>query len=252
MKRGGPFSIFRGLAIGLTLSFVNLCGAFLTVSAIGGLGEWTKPQFVGMFGLIEVATGAAFVICPNIWRLPVAEAKLGTRGQDVKFAASTILIPHWVGGVKSIAGIACVAFAAFSEGVSFATPALALLVVYVAAASVGLSMLFARAGVMRPDLDVVGIVLKRPGHSDHALPEISLGSSIVQLLLNVCSFPSVKLFSPGVLYRPEFGPSSGALAWGAILSAVILAAGFLAWWGRLGLRAPRAQQRDAEQFAEGG
>ncbi|MCC7364628.1 MAG: hypothetical protein IT303_09665 [Dehalococcoidia bacterium] len=241
--------IFRGLAVGLTLSFVNLLGAFLTIVALGGLGEWTGTQFVGMFGAIEIATGAAFIIGPNIWRLPVAEAKLSDTPHDVAFAASTILIPHWGGGVKCIAGAAFVAYAAVVEGVGPATLLLPLVVVLVCAASVGISMLFARAGVARPDIDVLEIVVKRPGHRDAALPGLSIGASFVQLLLNVATFPTVKLLPPDVIYRPEIGPSFALLGWMTVTGGGLLALGFAAWWGRVAWRAPRPQQREAEEFA---
>ena len=243
--------IFRGLALGLTLSLVNLLGAFLTVVALGGLGEWTRAQFVGLFGTIEVATGAAFIIGPNIWRLPVAEAKLGPGPRDVKFAASTVLIPHWGGGVKCIAGVAFVVYALAAEGAGPATVLLPVVVVLISAASVGVSMAFARLGVARPDVDVYEIVVKRPGHKALNLPGVSLGASFVHLLLNIGAFPAVKLLPPQTLYQPEMGPSAALLGWLAVVALGLLGIGFASWWGRVAWRAPRRQQREAEEFATG-
>jgi len=114
------FRALRGLALGLTLSVLNLFGAFLTLLALGGLGDWTGTQFIGLFGLLEVATGAAFVIGPNVWRLPVAAAELEP-GTTTRFAASTVLIPHWAGGVKSLAGAGLATWAAAREGITPAT-----------------------------------------------------------------------------------------------------------------------------------
>lgn len=245
-----PLGPLRGLVLGLTLSVVNLVGAFLTVLALGGLGEWTRTQFVGLFGLVEVATGAAFVIGPNIWHLPVAEAK--TPRVDVRFAASTILIPHWAGGVKAIAGGVFVALAIAREGAGVATLLAPAVVVCICAIAVGLSMVFARIGAAWPAFDVYEIVVRRPGRPDYALPGVSLGASFVQLLLNICTFPSVKLLPRSALYRPEFGPSPEALAWLALVAAVSLGGGFAAWWGRVTWHAPHAQQREAEEFARTG
>ena len=249
LKQARLPGIFRGLALGLSLSVVNLAGAFLTVLALGGLGEWTRAQFIGLFGSIEIATGAAFVIGPNIWRLPVVEAKLGPGPRDVRFAASTVFIPHWGGGVKSVAGFAFVLYAAVAEGVGPVTLLLPAVVVLVAAASVGLSMAFARLGVARPDLDVYEIVIRRPGHEDANLPGVSLGASFVQLLLNIGAFPAVKLLPPGVLYQPDTGPSAAFLGWLAVVALALLGIGFASWWGRVAWQAPRPQQREAEEFA---
>jgi hypothetical protein len=45
---------------------VNLVGLILTITALGGLGSWTRWQFVGAFGVIETASGLANVITPNL------------------------------------------------------------------------------------------------------------------------------------------------------------------------------------------
>lgn len=251
-ERRIPLGALRGLALGLTLSVVNLAGVFLTLVALGGLGEWSGTQFVGLFGLIEIATGAAFIIGPNIWHLPVSEARLERKPVEVQFAASTIFIPHWAGGVKGIAGLAFVAYAAGREGIGVATLGVPLIIVAVCAGAVGVSMVFARLGVARPDIDVYEIVIRRPGHRDYALPGISLGAAVVQLALNIGTVPAVKLLPPSAFYQPEFGPSPETLFWALVGGAALLALGAAAWWGRLTWRAPAPQQQEAEEFARAG
>ena len=70
----GPAGRF-GLALVFLLSFVNLVGVIVTATALGGVEPWSRWQFVGMYGVLEVASGLANVISPNIWRLPVAELR---------------------------------------------------------------------------------------------------------------------------------------------------------------------------------
>lgn len=236
---------FRGLALGLTLSVLNLCGAFLTLLALGGLGEWTGRQFVGLFGLLEVATGAAFIIGPNVWRLPVSAAELQP-GTIPRFAASTILVPHWAGGVKSLAGAALAAWAAAHEGVSPATAGVVPVILFTCAVSVALSMLFARAGCARPDIDVFQVTVRRPGHPPLEFPGMSWGASFVQALLNILTFPSVKLLPPSVLYQPEMAPSPKLLAWYGGFAVVLTVAAFAAWCGRLAWASP-VRRKDGER-----
>ncbi|MBI2760777.1 MAG: hypothetical protein HYX51_05060 [Chloroflexi bacterium] len=233
---------------GFVLSFVNLLGAFLTIAALGGLGAWTEWQFIGLFGAVEVATGIAFIIGPNIWHLPVAQGNTTCR-TDVQLAASTILLPHWAASAKAAAGFALAVAAAWHEGAGVATLGLPVFIVAICSAVIGLSLVVARAGVARPDLDVLNIVVKRPGRKDHELPGISLGASVVQLLANVGSFPAVKLFAPSMFYQPEIGPSPRVLALSAAIGALLTLAGYAAWRGRMSWRAPREQQREAERVA---
>ncbi len=245
------FGVLRGLGLGLTLSILNLAGAFLTLLALGGLGEWSNSQFIGLFGLLEVATGAAFVVGPNVWRLPVAAAELEP-GTKVRFAASTILIPHWAGGMKSIAGIALVAWAVANEGVSFGTAGIVLIVIDVCAVSIAVSMLFARLGCARPGIDVFQISINRPGHKPIQLPGMSIGAAFVQALLNIMTFPAVKLLSPSSLYSPELSPSPKLLVVFGLVALLLTAGAFAVWSNRLAWRAPRRQQREAEEaFSEG-
>ena len=239
---------FRGLLLGFALSFVNLAGAFLAILAIGGLGEWTGRQFIGFFGMLELATGIAFIFGPNIWRLPVAEANTGDRTR-VRFAASTILIPHWGAGAKSLAGLAMLAYAAADAGIGPATAGLPVLVLLVVLGVLALSAAAARFGVARPDLDVIQMVIRRPNHEDQELPGISITGMIIQLVINIGAFPAVKILSPSVFYRPEIGPSPELLAVELAITAVAMLVAWLIWRDRLAWRAPREQQREAEQLA---
>lgn len=242
--RPGP--ALRGLVLGLSLSVANLAGATLTVLVLGGLGEWTGRQFVGLFGLIEIGTGAAFVVCPNIWRLPAAQAELAP-GTAVRFAASTVLIPHWAGGVKTLAGGAMVAWVLAHEGAAFASAGLLLVAAATCLTAIGVSMLAARSGVAWPAFDVFQVVVRRPGRGERVLPAQSLGASVVQFLLNIGAFPAVKLVPPSVLYRPEMAPSPSLLAWALGVAALTVLLGAAAWWGRLSWRAPAPQQKEAEE-----
>jgi len=235
----------RGLVLGFMLSFVNLLGAFLALLALGGLGRWTGWQFIGFFGMLEVATGLAFVFGPNVWRLPVAEANTSER-TAIRFAASTILIPHWAAGAKCIAGVAMLIFAATRAGIGPATVALAPLVMLIAAAVLALSAAVARLGVARPDLDVLQLVLKRPGRTDMELPGISIGALLIQLLINIGAFPAVKVLPPTILYQPEIGPSLALLVTSSVAAFISVLIALLAWRGRLCWRAPIGQQREAE------
>jgi hypothetical protein len=238
----------RGLILGFALSFVNLAGAFLAVIALGGLGAWTGWQFIGFFGMFEAASGTAFVFGPNVWRLPVAEANTSNR-TAIRFAASTVFLPHWAAGAKCIAGLAMMAYAAVRAGVGPATLGLPLLILLIAGAVLALSAAVARLGVARPDLDVFHVVVERPGKKPARLPGVSLGGLMIQLLINLGAFPAVKLLSPDVFYRPEIGPSPTMLYVTMVLALLLSIAALLAWKGRACWRAPREQQREAEQAA---
>jgi len=242
----GPFAILRGLALGLSLSLLNLLGVTLTLVALGGFGEWTGTQFVGLFGIIEIATGAAFIIGPNVWHLPVAASRLPRGSREVRFAASTVFIPHWAAGVKCIAGAVLCTWVFFAEGAAFASIGLVVVAAGLCASSVALSMVFARMGSARPDIDVFEVVIKRPERSDIALPGMSLGASFVQTLLNVVTFPAVQLLTPGALFQPEFAPSRRLLVWVTGVSVLFSLLAVAAWWGRITWRAPKRQQAEAE------
>jgi hypothetical protein len=235
----------RGLLLGFILSCVNLLGAFLALLALGGLGAWSGWQFIGFFGLLEVATGIAFVFGPNVWRLPVAEANTNDR-TAIRFAASTIFIPHWAAGAKCGAGLAMLLVATVRAGVGPATVALPVLAGLIAVGVLALSAAVARLGVARPDLDVLHLVIKRPGRPDLALPGISIGALLIQLLINVGAFPAVKLLPPAVFYRPEIGPSPALLVASIIGAIMLLVVAAVVWHGRLCWRASHEQQREAE------
>jgi hypothetical protein len=239
---------FRGLVLGLSLSVMNLLGVFLTLLVLGGLGEWTPMQFVGVFGLFEIATAVAFVFAPNIWRLPVMEAETSDRTK-IRLAASVTFIPHWAGAAKAIAGFAMVGVAAWSEGLAPASLGLIPLAAGTAVLVLGISAAVARWGVARPDLDVVTFVLRRPKHEERVLPGISISSSLVQIVLGAIDLPIVTLLPPSALYQPELAPSVQLLVGTLIGAAASVVTALLAWRGRITRRAPQAQQRNAEQGA---
>ncbi len=236
----------RGLVLGLSISVMNLAGVALTIVVIGGLGDWTPTQFVGAFGIFEIATAIAFMFCPNIWRLPVIEAETSDR-TEIKLAWSVVFIPHWAAAAKAIPGVGMVAFAAQKEGIGAATFGILPLVLATAVFVVGVSVAFARWGVHRPDLDVIQVVVRRAARSDIELPGISVSASVVQIVLGAITLPVVKVASPSTLFRPEVGPSNSALGTLVCLSVGSVVISLWAWRGRLAFRAPREQQRKAEE-----
>ena len=229
------------------LSFLNLIGVILTATALGGLAPWSPWQFIGLYGVIETASGLANVISPNVWRLPVAELQT-TERTDVKLAASALLLPHWGGLARCGAGLVCLALAAWQEGLGAASLGLAPFVLAFAWSVVAISAALARAGVARPDLDVVQLVV-RWGRREKELPPISISASIFQFLLGITTIPAVKLLSPSALYQPEVGPSIDALLFSLAVSAPLGLLVYVLWFGRIELEAPPEQQREAEQNA---
>jgi hypothetical protein len=236
---------FRGLALVFALTFVNLFGVTVTLAAFGGPEPWTAWQFVGAFGAIEAASGLANVITPNIWRLPGAE--LRTRS-DVKLAGTAMLLPHWGGLARAAAGLVCLTLAAWHEGLGPTSSWLAVLVLLLAWLVVGISAVLARAGVARPDLDVVQFVM-RWGGREQETPPISIGASVFQFLLGVATIPAVKLLPPSVLYRPELAPSPVMLLATFAASVFVLGLVYVLWRGRIDWSAPAEQQREAEKHA---
>src|SRR5512132_506546 len=85
---------FRGLALVFLLTFVNLVGVIVTAAALGGLAPWSRWQFVGMFGVIEVASGLAYVISANTWLLPIAVLQASERFV-VLVVGSVLFLPFW-------------------------------------------------------------------------------------------------------------------------------------------------------------
>jgi hypothetical protein len=241
----GSGRAFRGLAIVFVLSFVNLVGVIVTATALGGIEPWSRWQFIGLYGMVEVASGLANVISPNIWRLPVAELQTSTR-TEVRLAASALLLPHWGGLARCAAGLVFLGLAAWQEGVGPATAGLVLLLPALAWSILAISAVLARGGVDRPDLDVVQFIV-RWGRREKELAPISLGASFLQLLLAIVTIPAVKLLPPTVLYQPELGPSTNALLLAFAVSGALLGLVYWLWSGRIELRAPAEQQREAEE-----
>jgi hypothetical protein len=246
-KATGASRAFRGLVIVFLLSFFNLIGLIVTAIALGGLAPWSRWQFIGVFGLLEAASGLANVISPNIWRLPVAE--LATSGRtEVKLAASALLLPHWGGLARFAAGLVCLGASAWQDGLGPASAGLVPFVAAIAWSVLAISAILARAGVARPDLDVFQLVT-RWGGREKEFPPVSISAVVFQFVLSIVTLPAVKLLPPSVLYQPELGPSQEALLVTFALSAVLLALVCLLWAGRIEWHAPREQQREAEEHA---
>jgi hypothetical protein len=226
------------------LSFLNLTGVLLTATLLGGIEPWSSWQFVGMFGVVEAASGLANVVSPNVWRLPIAELQTSRR-TDVKLAASALLIPHWGGLARAAAGAACMAIAAWHEGVA---PSSALLVPFGLALAwfvLAISAVVARLGVAYPELDVLQFVV-RWGLQEKELVPISIGASLLQFLLSVVTLPIAKLLPPSVLYQPAIAPSSAALLVAVAAAGLSSAVAYLVWFDRIAFDAPKEQQREAE------
>jgi hypothetical protein len=229
------------------LTFVNLLGVAVTAAALGGLEPWSRWQFIGLFGAIEVASGSANVISPNIWRLPVAELRT-SRGTDVKLALSALALPHWGGLARAAAGLVCLGLAAWQEGLGPASAALVPFLFGIGFSILGLSAVLARVGVARPDLDVVQFVVRWGGREREA-PPVSVGASVLQFALAIATIPVVKALPPSVLYQPELAPSANAVAVVLAVSIVLLVLVYVLWHGRIDLAAAAEQQREAEKHA---
>jgi hypothetical protein len=245
-EAGGSERAFRGLALVFLLSFLNLVGVILTATALGGVEPWSRWQFIGLFGVIEAASGLANVLSPNVWRLPIAELQTGAT--EVKLAASTIMIPHWGALARTVAGLVLVALAASRVGLSLASLALVPFVLALAWSMLAFSAVVARAGVRRAELDVFQLVVLWRGRQRELAP-VSIGASVVQFVLSIVTIPIAKLFPPSVLYQPELAPSVAAMTFALSLAGVLLLLVWLAWSGRIERRAPRRQQREAERHA---
>jgi len=243
----GASRAFRGLVLVFLLSFFNLVGLIVTATALGGLAPWSRWQFIGVFGVLEVASGLANVISPNIWRLPVAELTTSER-TDVKLAGSALLLPHWGGLARCAAGLVCLGGAAWEDGLGPASAGLVPFVAALAWSILAVSAVLARAGVARPDIDVFQLVVRWGGREKELRP-VSIGAAALQFVLTIVTLPAVKLLPPSVLYQPELGPSLGALLLALGLSAVLLALVYVLWSGRIDWSAPREQQREAEEHA---
>jgi hypothetical protein len=238
---------FRGLILVFFLSFLNLAGVILTVAAFGGLAPWTGAQFVGAFGVVEVASGLANVLTPNLWHLPVAQFETSDR-THVKLAWSALALPHWGGLARCAAGLVCLGIAAYAEGLAPVSILLVPLVLALAWSILAISAVLARLGVARPDLDVFQLLV-RWGRREQESRPISIGAAAFQFVLSVATIPIVKLLPPSVLYQPELGSSGGALLGALALASVLVPLVYLSWAGRIDRQAPREQQREAEEHA---
>jgi hypothetical protein len=238
---------FRGLFLGLSLSVLNLAGMFLTFLVLGGLGSWSTTQFIGVFGVFEVATGLAFIYCPNLWRLPVIEVE--AKRTDVHLTASTLFIPHWAAGAKALAGAAMVGYAGARDGVDVATMGIVPFAFAIAVLTLAISAVAAAWGTRNPSGDVLYFKIDRPGKPGIALPGLSLSAAALQILLGAFTLPTIKLLSPGAFFSPEIGPSLAALVTSFAAAAAAVLISLLAWRGRLAWRARPEQQRLAEQPA---
>ena len=81
------------------------------------------------------------------------------------------------------------------------------------------------------------------------LPPISLTASL-QFGFSIMVIPAVKVLSPGFLYDDLMRASGLGLLVLLIVTVLCVAAAFLVWTGRLGARAPREQQIEAERNAQ--
>jgi hypothetical protein len=231
--------VTRGVLILLT-SFLNLLGAFAVLASLGGLAQWSAWQIVGMFGLIEAATGLAFLLAPNIWRLPIAEVRTGG-ATSVRLAPELLLVPQPAALPKAFAGALLIAGAAWTEGVGWRTlgviPALSLVI--------------ARLGVARPDVDVVSLIVRRIAHADREIGPFTLSGVAVQLGTQVGVIPIVKLASPSILFRPELVPSLPLVVALMAVTCVLGLCAYAAWHDRIDLHAPAEQRLEAERDLSG-
>ena len=247
MARSSGDRAFGGLALVFALSFLNLVGVVITATLLGGVAPWTRWQFVGLFGVLEVAAGLANVISPNLWRLPIAE--LNTSGRThVRLAGSTALLPHWGGLARAAAGLVLVVIVGMYEGVDRSSVGLAPFVAACVVCYVAASAAVARAGVERPDIDVVQFVVRWGGRTKELAP-ISIGASALQFLLSIATIPIAKLFAPSILYQPELAPSAQALLVVAAAALLLSGLAYVVWAGRLAATAPGEQQREADDRA---
>jgi hypothetical protein len=234
---------FRGLALTFALSFVNFVGLALTARSLGGVHGWTAWQFAGLFGMIEAASGLASVVLPNVWKLPIVEARTSRR-TAVLLAASSLFLPRWGGLARTGLGVLLLAAAALDQGTAAGTPLLIPVLLAWAVIATGLSLVVARAGVARPDLDVLTVRIDWRDQ-ERTLEPLSLGASLLQFVLGVLSLPMAAILSPGVLFRPGLEPSAGLVLGSLLVMIVVLAAVCAAWSGPMALQAPRLERQRA-------
>jgi hypothetical protein len=246
-ERSQQSRAFRGLALVFVLVFINLFGIMLTLATIGGLEPWTTWQFLGLFGVVETAAGISNIFAPNIWHLPVAELNTSRRTR-IHLAASAMLLPHWGGAARAVAGATLLLISGFHEGWEPESVLLIVLEVLLCVIFLGISAAAARPGVAHPDTDTMQFIL-RWRKKDRELEPISISASVQQFILGILTLPAVKVLEPGALFGPELRPSAELLGVSLVLAVLSIAATVLLWTGRLRWQAPREQQREAEQNA---
>jgi hypothetical protein len=237
---------FRGLFLVFALTFLNLAGMALTAIGLNALGEWTVWQFVGLFGVVEAASGLANVVTPNLWAMPVLEQETSARTKTV-LALETLTLAHWGGIARCLAGAAMIVAAGQHEGISGQTILVLPLIAVIAWLEVALSALMARGGVAWHRYDVLQVTLN--WYREIPVPPISLSASALQFVLSLITIPAISVLNPSVLYQPELAPSVSGLAYLVVFSIVATAVGLVAWYPRIALRAPREQQQEAEARA---
>lgn len=115
-----------------------------------------------------------------------------------------------------------------------------------ALAILAVSALLARAGVSRPEVDVVQFVVRWRNRESELAP-ISIGASFLQFTLGIVTIPAVKLLPPSVLYQPQIAASAKTTLVTLAVSITLVGLAYLVWSGRAGLHAPAEQQREAEE-----
>jgi hypothetical protein len=219
----------------------------MVIAALSGLGGWSRWQFVGFFGIVEAAWGLASIHGPNIWRLPVAQVST-PRGTPVKLAASTLLVPHWAAVGRVAGGLTLVVIAVWQEGLAAGVVFLPLASVLLAGTILALSALTARLGALRPDIDVLQLVVRWRSRESE-VPAFSLGASVLQVALSILTIPAIKLMEPSALYAGGLGLRVEALLATAVFTAALLGVAAFAWRGHIAWSAPLEQEVEAEQNA---
>ncbi len=237
---------FRGLFLVFFITFLNLAGMGLTAVGLNALGEWTFWQFVGLFGVIEAASGLANVVTPNLWAMPVVEQETSARTKSV-LAFEMLTLAHWGGLARTIAGIVMIAAAGQHEGFAAASLLLLPMILAIAVLQIGVSTVMARAGVAWHRYDVLQITLN--WYKEIPVPPISLSASALQFVLSLVTLPAISILRPGVLYQPELAPALDGLLLLTGFTLLTVVAGLAAWYPRIAVRAPREQQREAEARA---
>jgi hypothetical protein len=238
---------FSGLVLVFVLTILNFFGILLTMTALGGLEPWNTWQFLGLFGVVEAAAGASNVIAPNIWRLPVAEMETSRRTR-IHLAASAMLIPHWGGAARSLAGVVLIVVSGFHEGWAIESLLLLPMLLLLCVLFLAISAVIARWGIEYPETDTIQFVVRWRSR-EHELNPLSLSASLQQFVLGVITLPAVKILSPGALFGPAIRPSTEAFMAIVVVTFLFTTATALLWAGRLQWQAPPEQQREAEQNA---